>query len=121
MNLSDFMLAFDSNLKPIVGQQVTFTSHNGPAAHPRLVLMMARADAGDCELVAKQGNRGWLYVGGGKFRGDHSGASLVTSAELRSISSHIGSEITFTCVPLGSGHRIGIDRDDHGRLDGDED
>jgi len=29
-------------------------------------------------------------------------------------------EITYTCVPLGSGRRIGIDRDEDGVLDGDE-
>ena len=29
-------------------------------------------------------------------------------------------EITFTCVPPGSGIRIGIDRDENGVLDGDE-
>jgi hypothetical protein len=29
-------------------------------------------------------------------------------------------EITYTCVPVGSGRRIGIDRDEDGVLDGDE-
>jgi hypothetical protein len=28
--------------------------------------------------------------------------------------------VTFTCVPRGSGQRIGIDRDGDGILDGDE-
>src|SRR6185295_9916904 len=51
MNLAQFMLAFDSNLKPIVGQQVTLTDDNVSAVLPRLQLMMERADAGDCQLV----------------------------------------------------------------------
>jgi len=121
VNLSEFLLAFDSNLKPIVGQQVTLSSDNGTLADPRVNLMIARADAGDCELVAKLGNRGWLYVGGGKFQPDRRGAALMTTADLRSLSHNPGNEITFTCVPPGSGSRIGIDRFERGRLDSDED
>jgi DNA-binding beta-propeller fold protein YncE len=120
LNLSQFMLAFDSNLKPIVGQQVTFTADNQAAALPRLELMMARADAGDCELVAKRGNRGYLYQGSGKFQSDRHREGLIPEAELRALSKIPGGEVTFTCVPPGSGRRIGIDRDDDGVLDGDE-
>ena len=35
------------------------------------------------------------------------------------VGAHEG-EITFTCVPPGSGVRIGIDRDEDGILDADE-
>jgi len=31
-----------------------------------------------------------------------------------------GGELTYTCVPPGSGVRIGLDRDEDGFLDGDE-
>ena len=31
-----------------------------------------------------------------------------------------GGELTYTCTPPGSGVRIGIDRDEDGVLDGDE-
>ncbi len=31
-----------------------------------------------------------------------------------------GHELTYTCAPPGSGARIGIDRDEDGFLDGDE-
>jgi hypothetical protein len=119
-NLAKFMLAFDSNLRPIVGQQVTFTPDNQSAALPRLQLMMARADAGDCELVAKRGGRGYLYVGNGKFRTDRSHEGKIPEAALRALSHHCGGEVTFTCVPPGSGQRIGLDRDGDGILDGDE-
>lgn len=115
LNLAKFMLAFDSNLKPIVGQQVTFTPGNGAAAAGRLALMIQRADAGDCDLVAKQGGKGWVYVGDGKFRPDRKRGALVTEAALRALGG-----VTFTCVPPGSGVRIGIDRDGDGKLDGDE-
>ena len=34
--------------------------------------------------------------------------------------SRAGEEVTYTCVPPGSGYRIGIDRDEDGVLDLDE-
>jgi DNA-binding beta-propeller fold protein YncE len=119
-NLARFMLAFDSNLKPIVGQQVTLDPANGAAALPRLHLMMARADAGDCDLVAKSGGRGYLYAGNGKFRPDRKHEALLPEAALLVRALVPDGEVTFTCVPVGSGLRIGIDRDLDGRLDGDE-
>src|SRR5262249_29639771 len=65
-NLEQFMLASDTNLKPIVGQQVTLTSTNAAAAGPRIALLIARAAAGDCELTVKgllSGEpRGWLRL-----------------------------------------------------------
>ena len=114
------MFAFDSNLKPIVGQQVTFTGENQAAAQARLDLMMARADAGDCELVAKRGNRGYLYAGSGKFRSDRRREGLLPEADLRALARVARGEVTFTCVPPGSGLRIGIDRDLDGVLDAED-
>ncbi len=46
-----FMLAFDSNLAPIVGQQVTLTAGSGADVHARIDLLEARAAAGECDLV----------------------------------------------------------------------
>ena len=40
-----FLLAFDSDLAPIVGQQITLTNTNGPVAGPRIDLLIARANA----------------------------------------------------------------------------
>jgi hypothetical protein len=31
-----------------------------------------------------------------------------------------GGEVTYTCTPIGSGRRVGIDADGDGYLDGDE-
>ncbi len=66
--LEQFMLAFDSNLAPIVGQQVTLTSTNGAASSgPRIDLLIARAAAGECDLVVKGTlageQRGWRAPG----------------------------------------------------------
>ena len=114
--VEQFLLAFDTNLKPIVGQQVTVTHANQVAAAPRIALLIARADAGDCELVAKGAGRGYLYVGHGAFKQDRATAHRVTSAALLSTND----AVTFTCAPVGSGVRLGIDRDQDGVLDGDE-
>jgi DNA-binding beta-propeller fold protein YncE len=114
--VEQFLLAFETNLKPVVGQQVTVTPANQVAASARISLLIARADAGDCELVAKRAGRGYLYTGHGSFQQDRAAAPQVTPAALLSTDD----AVTFTCAPLGSGVRLGIDRDQDGVLDGDE-
>ncbi|MFW2373248.1 MAG: beta-propeller fold lactonase family protein [Gammaproteobacteria bacterium] len=119
--VEQFLLAFDSNLKPIVGQQVTENALNRAAITSRLELLMQRAEAGDCDLVAKQeNNQGFLYSGNGKFQGDEVDEDLISISKLRKRARRVGKEVTYTCVPPGSGVRIGIDRDEDGFLDGDE-
>ena len=52
--LQRFVLAFDTNLAPIVGQQVTLSSDvNNPGANNRVTLLLARAAAGECDVVVK--------------------------------------------------------------------
>ena len=48
-----FMLAFDSNLAPIVGQQVTLTSTSGADVTDRDRPLLAQRGAGECDLVVK--------------------------------------------------------------------
>jgi DNA-binding beta-propeller fold protein YncE len=124
-NIESFLLVFDSNMKPIVGQQVSLTAAVAGAATPRIALLIARADAGDCDLVAKGTtldgrSMGFLYVGGGKFQADRQDIEPQPEVLLRFLGILPGHEITYTCVPPGSGRRIGIDRDEDGYLDGDE-
>jgi hypothetical protein len=123
-NVEQFMLAFDSNLAPIVGQQVTLTAATRHAVSARIDLLMARADAGECDLVAKgriaDNEVGLLYLGGGRFQLDRRSVPALSDRELRQLVTASASELTYTCVPLGSGRRIGIDRDLDGALDGDE-
>ena len=114
-----FVLAFPSNLKPVVGQQVTLNKQHRQAAKSRLKLLMARADAGDCDLIAKHleknTERGYFYQNG-KFKPDSSKQSSVSPFKL--IKSK-NTAITFTCTPPGSGVRMGIDRNEDGVLDAD--
>jgi hypothetical protein len=123
-NMEQYMFAFESNLAPIVGQQVTLTSGNVSVTSPRIDLMRQRADASECELVAKGRvagqDMGFLYSGSGKFKGDRQQWPLVSDSDLR-LGVVLGNGVmTYTCVPPGSGTRIGLDRDLDGHLDGDE-
>jgi len=123
-NMEAFMMAFDSNLAPIVGQQITRTATNGATADPRITLLEQRAGAGECDLVAKGAQsgemRGAFYVGANQFITDRGGDPALGDAALRARANTPGQEVTFTCVPPGSGLRIGIDEDGDGAADGDE-
>ncbi len=60
------------------------------------------------------------YTGGGEFTTDRSADAPMSDAAVRALSNTAGQELTFTCVPPGSGLRIGIDRDEDGFGDADE-
>jgi DNA-binding beta-propeller fold protein YncE len=120
-----FLLAFDSNLAPIVGQQTTLTKDNTTVVGPRIDLLIDRARAGECDLVAKGGDKhgegGYLYdVASNRFLGNRRSDAPLTDASLRQRAAKNGGELTYTCTPPGSGVRVGIDRDQDGVLDGDE-
>jgi len=118
--LEAFMLAFDSNLAPIVGQQTTLTEGNAAVAGPRIDLLIARADAHECDLVAKNRWGGFLYIGEGRFKFSRQGIPAIPDWLLRAMALLPKGEITYTCVPPGSGTRIGIDRDEDGVPDSDD-
>jgi DNA-binding beta-propeller fold protein YncE len=122
--LTDFMLAFPSDFAPIVGQQITLKASSPPAVAARVDLLRQRADAGDCDLVAKaellDDESGFMYSGSGMFRTDRRGQPAITDAALRLVVTSLGRAVTYTCVPPGSGQRIGVDRDGDGFWDGDE-
>jgi hypothetical protein len=121
--LGSFLMAYDSNFKPIVGQQVTFTTSSGTDATDRIALLEARASAGECEFVAKGfvdgRERGYVYESG-MYRPDASHDAMLSGDQLKGLAKNAEQALTFTCVPPGSGYRIGIDRDADGIADGDE-
>jgi DNA-binding beta-propeller fold protein YncE len=120
--LSAFTLAFDSNLFPVVGQQLTLTASSGADAQTRLALFEAQAAAGKTDLVArgfvKGKDTGFVYSGGA-WTGDRTGTSL-TDAQLTALVGKGCDALTFTAVPPGEGWRVGVDRDGDGYADGDE-
>jgi len=90
-------------------------------------LLKQRANAGECDLVAKGRvggeDRGYLYVGSDQFESDRVNDPLLPDSgpgSVRSLADTPGQEITFTCVPPGSGVRIGVDRDGDTFGDSDE-
>ncbi|MEA2563621.1 MAG: hypothetical protein QOH06_5125 [Acidobacteriota bacterium] len=117
--LEAFILAFPTNLAPVVGQQITLRPASSAAVTSRVNLLRQRAEAGECDLVAKarilDDEAGFLYLGSGLFARDRQGQPPITDAALRSLA-----PVTYTCVPPGSGERIGVDRDGDGSWDGDE-
>jgi len=120
-DVANYMLAVDSDLAPIVGQQITLNASNAAVVKARIDLLIARAktpfvskDLGgnvtEADLVAQ-------VVEGGVRRGyvlDTSTGNFVsadgsvtkTDAALRGLAATAGQEVTFTAVPPGSGKRI---------------
>ncbi|MEO7110641.1 MAG: hypothetical protein ABI183_09400, partial [Polyangiaceae bacterium] len=114
-DVEQYLLAFDNDIAPVVGQQVTLRSDNGAAAGPRIDLLIARAttpfaskilgaSAHECDLVARA-------VVGGKtvaFRAEPdksfvstNGATTLTDAAVRALAATAGQEVTYTCMPPG--------------------
>jgi DNA-binding beta-propeller fold protein YncE len=120
----DFLMAFDSNLAPIVGQQITLTSTNGAIVGSRIDELVARAAVGECDVVVKgviAGElRGAYRTAAGTFQLDRAAEAPLTDVALRGLAATSGQELTYTCVPPGSGARASVDRDDDTVFDGDE-
>ncbi|HEY0989792.1 MAG TPA: hypothetical protein VGD80_22140, partial [Kofleriaceae bacterium] len=122
--LEAFVLAFPTNFAPIVGQQITLTRASAAAVAPRIDLLRARADAGECDLIAKSVRDdhevGFLYIGAGLFKPDRRARPAISDAALRAMTERGERPVTYTCVPRGSGELLGVDRDGDGFWDGDE-
>jgi len=122
-DLEQFMLAFDNDLAPIVGQQITLNSSNASQVGGRIDLLIARAkapfvskEAGgnvtECDLVASvvEGGvrKGYVFNTGTGFFQAKDGSNKSDSA-LRALAGTAGQEVTYTCTPPGSGSRIAFD------------
>jgi DNA-binding beta-propeller fold protein YncE len=123
-DVEQFMLAFDTNLKPVVGQQVTLTSTNSTTVNPRIDLLIEQALAGDADLVVKgviAGTpRGGRLLPGGTLQtatfetDDPTAFPPLPDSTVRDFAQTPGQELTYTAVPPGSGIRLGVDRDEDG-------
>ena len=133
-DVEQFVLAFDSDLAPIVGQQVTLTSTNAKAAGPRVTLLEQRAAAAfvskslggvvkECDLVAwvvpptiyngytgrsvPGAMTGYLYDPvAGDFVASR-GAVKISDASLRGLAATPGNEVTFLAGYAGVGCAAG--------------
>ena len=124
-DVEQFALAFDTDLAPVVGQQVTLSSTNSAVVNPRIATFIARAGTpfvsqvlgagqNECDLVVKGTiggvAKGWQYLPGTGFRPSDGGPDI-SDATLRALATTPGQELTYTCATPGSGQRAGIDRD----------
>ena len=133
-NLEALIMAFETDLAPIVGQQVTLSDTTGTDVDDRVTLLIQRADADfvmpvddqtkECDLIVKGvvagQQRGWVYLGGDQFDPDVASESAWTRAQLEAAADVPDQPLTFTCVPPGAGVRMGINRDRDPQLDGDD-
>ncbi|MFP6655098.1 MAG: hypothetical protein VCB25_05690, partial [Myxococcota bacterium] len=129
-DMAEFMLAFPTDLAPIVGQQVTIGPDNFSTTDVHLRIALMDAQAGNdfeslvlggavtqCDVVVKtvEGGveKGYFSSNGGLYTPDDNGPAI-TEADLRAKANPLGAAqtLTYTAVPPGSGHRMGIDRDE---------
>ncbi len=120
-DVEQYILAFDSDLAPVVGQQITLTSSNASVAGPRIDLLLRRTAAPflskslngavtECDVVAQVAQNGhvvsYLYnPSNGTFASADRTATL-SDAALRGLAGTPGQEITYTAWPPGSGLRV---------------
>jgi len=132
-NISAFTMMFPTGTRPAVGRNLTVPPGAAPTGTPQQESLLATlinlgnlADPGrHCELTAAARSTGtgarertWFLDGGapgGLWTTDQPGESQVTTADLRTAA---GGPITFTCATLGSGVRLGADRDEDGAFNG---
>jgi DNA-binding beta-propeller fold protein YncE len=124
-DLAEFLLSRDTGMAPAVGEQLVAHAGNlnDPATLARRDLLAARAGAGDCDLVVKgvAGGipRSGLYVFG-VVVSDRAAEPAEPLATFWQFAAASGFEQAWTCVPPGSGARMGLDRDEDGARDADE-
>ncbi|MEE2674405.1 MAG: DUF4215 domain-containing protein [Myxococcota bacterium] len=137
-DLAEFVLAFPTDLAPIVGQQVTIGPGNFAAidVNDRIDLIDDQAAAAfesqvlggsvtECDVIAKtvEGGveKGYARLASGLYLPDDNGAAI-TENTLRDKADPAGTAqtVTYTAVPPGSGTRMGIDRDEDSLLNGVE-
>jgi hypothetical protein len=94
-----FMMAFDTNLKPMVGQQVTV--RRGSTSDPLFRDMVRVSARGDCDIVAFQGDRGFVMTSPEPSRPDESELKDLRgrARTLRSLLVPRQKALTLTCYP----------------------
>lgn len=124
--LMRFVEAFSTGTYPIVGYSRTVDAANirDALVLADLTLLLAQADLANSDLVVHgslDGRvQGFAYDRvSKKFEADRASAAALTLTELIGALQSRRGKLTFRGVPIGSGKRIGIDRDRDGIKDGD--
>ena len=134
-DISAFTMMFPTGTRPSVGRNVTVPPGAAPTGTPaqeqllsQLIAIGNRGDPGrHCELYAAGRSPGpgarertWYLNGGapgGLWSTDVALEVQITTAQLRA---NAGGPLTFTCATLGSGIRLGADRDEDGVPNGSD-
>ncbi|MGB5809867.1 MAG: hypothetical protein WBG86_05005, partial [Polyangiales bacterium] len=109
------IMAFDSDLAPIVGQQITLSDQSPGPVDARVNLLIQRSAAAfvlprmgtatECDLVVSgvvDGEaRRWLRRPNGTFASDADPDESISESGLRALAEVPGQPLTFTCVPPG--------------------
>jgi DNA-binding beta-propeller fold protein YncE len=104
-----FTLAMDTDLMPIVGQQITWRPSSPDAINSRFTLLKQQAGAKACDLIVRGTQNGvetsglWQADGGWLLRG----GIVKTDAALKALATD-SQPLTFTCTPPGSGKRLAL-------------
>jgi DNA-binding beta-propeller fold protein YncE len=134
--LVDYMMQFDSDLAPIVGQQITLSQHSNKLVEQRIALFEQRArttftskvlggEVTECDLIAigyiNGSTRGYFYdIDYQKYRSDASQETFIDSEQLLSQAKEIDNNLTFTCTVPGKGWQAALDNDLNSILNADE-
>jgi len=129
-DIESFVMAFPTDIAPIVGQQVTIGpgNFNETDVNDRITLIDAQANDSfesavlggavtECDVIVKtvEGGveKGYYSSSGGTYTPDDNGPAI-SEATLRAKADPVGDAqtLTYTAVPPGSGMRMGIDRDE---------
>ena len=135
--LVDYLMEFDNDLAPIVGQQVTLSSGSSEMVEQRILLFEQRAktpftskllggDVQECDLIATgvidNKKRGYFFdINEELFRSDAVSESLITLLDLMTLARESNNSLTFTCAVPGKGWQSSIDFDLDGYLNADDD
>ncbi|MCG7551047.1 hypothetical protein [Pseudoalteromonas sp. Of7M-16] len=133
--LVDYMMEFDNDLAPVVGQQITVTENTLEVVKERVLLLEQRASkpfvskllggkVTECDLivlgVVNNEQRGYLFDQiENNYRSDLAFESRLTLAQLMSLGATPDNSLTFTCTVPGKGWQAALDYDLDGILNGD--
>jgi YVTN family beta-propeller protein len=124
LNLTAFVMCFDTGTAPAVGYDTTLEQANilTDLARGEIALLQGQAAAGNIDLIGKgtidRVVRGLLYVPAlNVYFTDTPGVGPFTASEL-GLKIAQGDVVTLMGVPPGSGVRMGVDRNLDGVLDG---
>jgi len=129
-----FLMAYDSDLAPVVGQEVTVDALSDNDVLARIDLLAERAatpftllgspEVTECDLVAHATvggeARGFLRESDGRFASDRAAEPSRSLDDLVALATTGGEPVTFLCAPPGAGVQLALDRDGDGAFDRDE-